>query len=193
MGSREANTVIYKGQYFPYKKRSDLKRLVGLHAVRENFEWKVKRSNKSVLHLVCKINKCTWKLRAMKRDERTYVQIGNFVNEYSCPLEEVQRHHRQDSVVIIGEIIAPRLQQHDGHLMRPKDIITDMKTMYGIQIMYSKAHQALHYALALTYGSYEETFQLLPSFGYVLEQQNSGTITELQCTDDNKLYISSWH
>ncbi|KAK2641814.1 hypothetical protein Ddye_023577 [Dipteronia dyeriana] len=55
--------------------------------------------------------------------------------------------------------------------MHPKDIIADMKTMYGIQIMYSKAHQALDYALSLTYGTHEETFQLLPSFGYVLEQK----------------------
>ncbi|KAK3229113.1 hypothetical protein Dsin_000994 [Dipteronia sinensis] len=63
-----------------------------------------------------------------------------------------------------------------------------MKTMYGIQIMYSKAHQALHCALPLTYGThegtYEETFQLLPSFGYVMEQQNPGTITDLQCAED---------
>ncbi|KAK2655177.1 hypothetical protein Ddye_008229 [Dipteronia dyeriana] len=28
------------------------------------------------------------------------------------------------------------LQQQDGRLMRPKDIIADMKTMYGIQILY---------------------------------------------------------
>ncbi|KAK3230970.1 hypothetical protein Dsin_002851 [Dipteronia sinensis] len=61
-----------------------------------------------------------------------------------------------------------------------------MKTMYGIQIMYSKANQALHYALSLTYGTHEETFQLLPSFGYVLEQQNPGTIGNLQFVDNVK-------
>ncbi|KAK4840353.1 hypothetical protein QYF36_006597 [Acer negundo] len=58
--------------------------------------------------------------------------------------------------------------------------------MYGIQIMYSKAHDALQYALSLTYGTHEEAFQLLPSFAYVLEQQNPSTITDLQCTDDDK-------
>ncbi|KAK2633779.1 hypothetical protein Ddye_028571 [Dipteronia dyeriana] len=68
--------------------------------------------------------------------------------------------------------------------MRQKDIIADMKTMYGIQILYNKAHQALQYALSLTYGTYEETFKLLPAFGYVLEQQNPGTITYLQCDKD---------
>ncbi|KAK3212568.1 hypothetical protein Dsin_017274 [Dipteronia sinensis] len=142
----------------------------GIHAIRENFEWKVKRSNKSVLYLVCMIDNCKWKLRAVRRDEGTYFQVRSFDSEHSCPLEKVYQHHRQASAVIIGEVIAPRLQQHDGRLIRPKDISTDMKIMFGIQVMYSKAYQAVNYALANTYRSHEETFQLLPSFGYVLEQ-----------------------
>ncbi|KAK0578664.1 hypothetical protein LWI29_014015 [Acer saccharum] len=181
---QEPRTMIYKGQFFPSKK--DLKRLVGHFAMRHNFEWKVNRSNKTTLHLVCIIDDCTWKLRAVRREEGTYFQVRSFVNKHKCPLEEIHRHHRQASAVIIGEVVAPRLQQHDGRLMRPKDIIADMKTMYGIQIMYSKAHDALQYALSLTYGTHEESFQLLPSFAYVLEQQNPGTITDLQCADDGK-------
>ncbi|KAI9185427.1 hypothetical protein LWI28_007152 [Acer negundo] len=184
LATPEPRTMIYKGQFFPSKK--DLKRLVGHFAMHHNFEWKVKRSNKTTLHPVCIIDDCTWKLRAVRRDEGTYFQVRSFVNEHSCPLEEIHRRHRQASAVIIGEVVAPRFQQHDSRLMRPKDVIADMKTMYGIQIMYSKAHDALQYALSLTYGTHEEAFQLLPSFAYVLEQQNPGTITDLQCTDDDK-------
>ncbi|KAK3229612.1 hypothetical protein Dsin_001493 [Dipteronia sinensis] len=134
--AEEPTSMIYKGQFFPTKK--DLKRLVGLFAMRRNFEWKVKRSNKTTLHLVCLIDNCAWKLRAVRRDEGTYFQVRSFVNEHSCPLEEIHRRHRQASAVIIGEVVAPRLQQQDGRLMRPKDIIADMKTMYGIQIMYKQ-------------------------------------------------------
>ncbi|KAK3198442.1 hypothetical protein Dsin_021857 [Dipteronia sinensis] len=144
------------------------------------------RSNKSVLHLVCKIDKCKWKLIAVRRDEGTYFQVRSYESEHSYPLEEVHRRHRQVSTVIIGEVIAHRLQQHNGHLMRLKDIMTDMKIMFGIQVMYSKAHAGLSYAIILTYGSHEETFQHLSTFGYVLEQQNSGTVIELQCMEDNK-------
>ncbi|KAK3212197.1 hypothetical protein Dsin_016903 [Dipteronia sinensis] len=159
--------------------------------MQENFEWKVKRSNKTTLHQVCIIDNCSWKLRAVKRDEGTYFQVRSFVNEHSCPLEEIHRCHRQASAVIIGEVIALILHRQDDRLMLSKDIIPDMKTMFGIQIMYSKAHHTLHYALSFTYGMHEEAFQLLPSFGYVLEQQNPGTITDLQCADDGKfLYFS---
>ncbi|KAK2658603.1 hypothetical protein Ddye_005136 [Dipteronia dyeriana] len=175
--------MIYKGQFFATKK--DLKRLVGHFAMRQNFEWKVKRSNKTTLHLVYLMGNCSWKLRAVRRDKGTYFQVRSFVNEHTCPLEEIHRRHRQASAVTIGEVIAPRLQQQDGRLMHPKDIIADMKSMYEIQIMYSKAHAALDYALSLTYGTHEETFQLLPSFGYVLEQQNPGIITDLQCNEDD--------
>ncbi|KAK2655685.1 hypothetical protein Ddye_008737 [Dipteronia dyeriana] len=64
--------------------------------------------------------------------------------------------------------------------------------MYGIQIMYSKAHKALHYPLSLTYEMHEETFQLLRSFGYMLEQQNSDTITDLQCDEDENNLSWEW-
>ncbi|KAK2646213.1 hypothetical protein Ddye_021408 [Dipteronia dyeriana] len=187
----EPTRMIYKGQFFPTKK--DLKRLDGYFAMRHNFEWKVKRSNKTTLHLVFLMDNCTWKLRAVRRDEDTYLQVRSFINEHTCPLEEIHRRHRQTSVVIIGEVVAPRLQQQDGRLMRPKDIIVDMKTMYGIQIMYSKAHEALDYALSLTYGTHEESFQLLPSFGYVLEQQNPGTITDLQCDENVRGFQRCMH
>ncbi|KAK2649588.1 hypothetical protein Ddye_017077 [Dipteronia dyeriana] len=164
----------------------DLKRLVGHFAMRQKFEWKVKRSNKITLRLVCLINNCTWKLRAGRRDEETYFQVRSFVSEHTCPLEEIHRRHRQASAVIIGEVVAHRLQQQDGRLMRPKDIIADMETMYDIQILYSKAHHVLQYVLSQTYGTHEETFKLLSSFGYVLEQQNPGTITDLQCDEDGR-------
>ncbi|KAK2642063.1 hypothetical protein Ddye_023826 [Dipteronia dyeriana] len=180
----EPTSMIYKGQFFPTKK--DLKRLVGHFVMRQIFEWKVKRSKKTTLHLVCLTENCTWKLRAVRRDEETYFQVRCFINEHTCPLEEIHRHHPQASVVIIGEVIAPKLQQQDGRLMRPKDIIADMKSIYGIQIMYNKEHATLNYALSLTYGTHEETFQLLPSFGYVLEQKNPDTITDLHCNEDDK-------
>ncbi|KAI9195630.1 hypothetical protein LWI28_016769 [Acer negundo] len=68
----EPRTMIYKGQFFSSKK--DLKRLVGHFAMYHNFEWKVKRSNKTTLHLVCIIDDCTWKLREVRRDEGIYFQ-----------------------------------------------------------------------------------------------------------------------
>ncbi|KAK2652662.1 hypothetical protein Ddye_012518 [Dipteronia dyeriana] len=146
--------------------------------MRQNFGWKVKRSNKTTLHLVCLMGNCTSKLRAVRRDEETCFQVRSFVNEHTGPLEEIHRRHRQANAVIIGEVIAPRIQQQDGRLMHLKDIIVDMKSI--------KAQSTLDYALSLTYGTHEKTFQLLTSFGYVLERKNPDTFTDLQCNEDGK-------
>ncbi|KAK2640291.1 hypothetical protein Ddye_028086 [Dipteronia dyeriana] len=76
-GSRnldEPTCMIYKGQFFPTKK--DLKRLVEHFAMQHNFEWKMKRSNKITLYLVCLMDNCKWKLRAVRRDNATYFQCN---------------------------------------------------------------------------------------------------------------------
>lgn len=70
--------------------------------------------------------------------------------------------------------------------MKPKDIIADMKEMYGIQILYNKAWQALHYALALTYGSPKDSYQLLPSYCHALREANPGSHTDLYIDTDNR-------
>ncbi|KAK2633780.1 hypothetical protein Ddye_028572 [Dipteronia dyeriana] len=71
-------------------------------------------SNKTTLYLVCLMDNFMWKLRAMRREEGTYFQVRNYVNEQTCPLEEIHRRQRHASGVIIGEVVAPRLQQQDG-------------------------------------------------------------------------------
>ncbi|KAK3230889.1 hypothetical protein Dsin_002770 [Dipteronia sinensis] len=146
MASNSSNTLIFKGQFFPRKK--DLKRLAGLHALRQNFEWKVKMSNKSAIHLVYKIENCSWKLRAERVKERTYFHVRSFVNEHSYLLEVVHHRHRQASAAVIEGVVAHRLQNEDGRTMRLRDIIGDMKQMYDIQMLYSKAHKSLKYALS---------------------------------------------
>jgi len=101
-------------------------------------------------------------------------------------MEEVHRCHRQASAVVIRELIVPRLQQYDGRIMRPKDIIADMKEMFGIQVLYNKAHSALEYALGLTYGNSANSYQWLAPYCYVLEQANPGIITHLHIDDHDR-------
>ncbi|KAK2648974.1 hypothetical protein Ddye_016463 [Dipteronia dyeriana] len=199
----EPTSTIYKGQFFPRKK--DLERLVGHFAMLYNFEWKGKRSNKTTLHLVCLMDSCIWKLRAGRRDEVTYFQVRIFVNEHTCPLKEIHHRHRQASAVIIGEVVVPRLQQHDGRLMRPKDIIADMKTMYDIQIMYIIAVEGTHLkrrfggTMFVATAQYENE-QVYPiAFGYGDSENNLSLEWFLDCLRgalghiDDLVFISDRH
>ena len=64
-------------------------------------------------------------------------------------------------------------------MLKPKDIITDMQVEFGIEVLYGKALKALQHALSLTYGSPDDSYQLLPSYCYVLRDANPGTVTAL--------------
>ena len=64
-----------------------------------------------------------------------------------------------------------------------------MKSTYGIKILYSKAWKAIEYAQNLLYGHPLDSFQMLPSYFYMLEQENSGTEIKLKVDDDNQFEI----
>ncbi|KAH7576414.1 hypothetical protein JRO89_XS01G0057700 [Xanthoceras sorbifolium] len=51
---------------------------------------------------------------------------------------------------------------------------------------YDEVHSALEYALTLTYGSLTESYQLLSSYYYVIEQQNPGTVIDMKIAPDGK-------
>ncbi|KAL6327865.1 hypothetical protein AAG906_026544 [Vitis piasezkii] len=76
--------------------------------------------------------------------------------------------------------------QEVGCEFRPKDIVADIRKQYGVQISYDKAWRARELALGSIRGSPEESYNTLPSYCYVLEQKNPGTITDIVIDCDNQ-------
>lgn len=74
--------TLYEGQLFPCK--SDLKAAAQLYAMDENFEFRLKVSNKSVIQLVCKDIECPWKLHAVRTKDGNYFQVRRFIPEHTC-------------------------------------------------------------------------------------------------------------
>ncbi|CAL8109140.1 unnamed protein product [Prunus armeniaca] len=60
------------------------------------------------------------------------------------------------------------------------DIIKDVRQNFGVTISYSKAWRSRELALKIIRGSAEESYALLPSYCYVLERTNSGTLTYIE-------------
>ena len=62
-------------------------------------------------------------------------------------------------------------------------------------IRYDKAWRAREFALSSIRGSPEESYSALPSYCYVLEQKNLGTITDIVIDHDNQFkyfFYGSW-
>ena len=76
-----------------------------------------------------------------------------------------------------------------GRVIRPMDVIGEMKSTYGMEILYSKAWKVKEYAQNLVYGHPLDFFQMLPSYFYMLEQQNPRTVTKLKVDSENRFEI----
>ncbi|KAL6587636.1 hypothetical protein OROMI_000614 [Orobanche minor] len=62
-------------------------------------------------------------------------------------------------------------------------IASDVQRLFGAKIKYSTALSARNQALTMTYGDSSESFRKLPSYFYMLEQSNPGSVVDLQ-TDE---------
>ncbi|KAL5572909.1 hypothetical protein UlMin_022506 [Ulmus minor] len=68
----------------------------------------------------------------------------------------------------------------------PKDVQTYARMHLNAKISYYKAWRGRKHAQSLIRGSPEQSFHLLPSYCYMLEKVNPGTITHIEVDGDNR-------
>ncbi|XP_038719808.1 uncharacterized protein LOC120012454 [Tripterygium wilfordii] len=71
------------------------------------------------------------------------------------------------------------------HQGRPKDIIQDVRTKFGVNISNDKAWRFREHALESIRGSPELSFAYLPHYCAELEKNNHGTITHIESDKEN--------
>ena len=69
---------------------------------------------------------------------------------------------------VVSTVIADKLLSK-GRVIRPVNVIGEMKSTYGMEILYSKAWKVKEYAQNLVYGHPLDSFQMLSSYFYMLE------------------------
>ncbi|GMN67803.1 hypothetical protein TIFTF001_036863 [Ficus carica] len=86
----------------------DNKKLLQYHfhhdAMSKHYQFKVKRSNSTLLHVICIDNEgCPWQLRATRMRGSEFFVVKRFDDVHTCSIEIVQGHHRQAKSWMIGE------------------------------------------------------------------------------------------
>ncbi|XP_062104420.1 uncharacterized protein LOC133815620 [Humulus lupulus] len=74
---------------------------------------------------------------------------------------------------------------------KPMSIVKDMSLSYGVHMSYAKAWRCREHALAYIRGTPESSFQKLPSFLYMMEQKNPGTVTHLQMNNKDGTFFTT--
>lgn len=139
-----SSDTIAVGQTYPSKK--DVQSKLSLMAIRENFEFKVRRSTRDLLFVICIDKSCKWRLRASKLNDSDCFLIRKFHNVHTCLTEKFHRNHHQASSWVVGQLIKSKFEEGASDY-RPNDIIKDVEKQLGVTISYDKAWRAREIAL----------------------------------------------
>ncbi|KAL5810448.1 hypothetical protein ACOSQ3_027157 [Xanthoceras sorbifolium] len=156
----------------------------------QKFNHRIRRSTKRRFEAGCRDINCKFVLRAIRKENCSVWHVRKFNTVHSCSLDAYESHFRSVSVVVIGEIFAPKLNTN-GRVIRPVDIISDMREQHGVQLMYTKAWRSKEHAEKILYGKPEDSYSLLTSYFHMLRLTNPGTVTAVQ-TNENSQFLYSF-
>jgi hypothetical protein len=152
-----------------------LKLVVQAWAIKEVFEFKTLRANKTRWEVVCKGANCGWRIYA--------TSISGAGNVFSIKKYAWKHRHKQATARYLGQWILPTVQQKSRY--RPSNIILDVQRELGIEITYSKGFRAKEFALEAIYGTHKDAYKVMPKYSASIEEINPGSITRLDVTAEN--------
>ncbi|KAK3222221.1 hypothetical protein Dsin_009246 [Dipteronia sinensis] len=131
---RPVNMCIAVGELFESKQQ--LQSQLGRYTFANRFQIRVMKSDITRYQVRCIVEECNWRLRAVKVANSDYFQIRRFDHEHTCSNEARFPLHRQASARVIKEHIKEKFLDH--RLYKPKEIIQDIQTEFGISCSYNK-------------------------------------------------------
>ncbi|XP_057537246.1 uncharacterized protein LOC130814961 [Amaranthus tricolor] len=137
---------------------------VRLYHIRRNVEYRTETSNQTVLTLKCKRG-CGWRLRARKSSYSPSWEIITYKGKHGgCVLstENVSAGHIHLTSSVINNRISFCVAQDPS--IKVSVVRQMVKDQFGVEVTYKRAWCAKQQALLSIYGTWEDSYPLLPRF-----------------------------
>ncbi|XP_019256379.1 PREDICTED: uncharacterized protein LOC109234773 [Nicotiana attenuata] len=166
-----------------YKNKDILQNVMKHLAIREKFQFKVDRSNKTRYYLVCVDDQCSWNLKASSLNTSNIFKVRKFEKVHTCGNNSRLFSQRQATSDLVGSLIMNKLD--DPKLeYTPAEIQRDLKRDYGVDLNYMKAWRSREKAFEMLRGKPSDSYNKLPRFLNMLMHTNPGSVTRLERSDD---------
>lgn len=176
---------IYIGQQFENK--HELKKHIHLYALKHNFEFRVKSSSKKRWYVLCKDERCTWRLRGVVQWSEMW-EITSYEGKHSCGRVVRTEGHRGAAPWVIGHVFKDKYSINSMAEYSAHNVREEVKTRWGVNVSYLKAWRSREKAIGYVRGTPEQSYQKLPSWLYMLKQKNPGTLTDFVQDGDKFKY-----
>ncbi|XP_057790698.1 protein FAR1-RELATED SEQUENCE 5-like [Salvia miltiorrhiza] len=168
-----------------YADKEKLQIALGLYHLNNRVDYVVERSNKKRFAAVCRDKeKCTFLMRATSVGTGSVWRVSKWNAPHTCEMDLRKHGRRTVGAKVIGAFFAPTLL-NEGAILRPKEMLAQLQRQFGIQVDYKTALMGRNYAVSMIYGDTDRSFQQLPSYLFMVQQANPGTVVELQTDSSN--------
>ncbi|XP_070022631.1 uncharacterized protein [Nicotiana sylvestris] len=175
------NEFVEKDQV--YKDKETVMNVMKDLAVRERFQFKVKRSSATKYHLMCVDDSCAWNFKSSAVFKANIFKVRSYNNNHTCGYGERYLTQRQATSGVIASIVKDKYV-NPKKVYTANDIIEDIQKQHGIEVSYMKAWRAKEIVMTMIRGSPSDSYKELPKYFYMLEQTNPGTVTKLHKSED---------
>ncbi|KAL3655614.1 hypothetical protein CASFOL_000010 [Castilleja foliolosa] len=163
--------------------RTELSQHLKNIAILKNKEIRTKKCDKSKFVVVCRDEKCPWRVRACPISKSCLWVVKKYNDIHTCSVDLSKHNHRNASDLFVSELIKERYS-NPTHVFPPAAIISEVKKSLHIDINYHKAWRAKEKAINSVMGTPNESFAKLPAYLHRLKEVNPGTITHIESAED---------
>ncbi|XP_059632040.1 uncharacterized protein LOC132274717 isoform X2 [Cornus florida] len=160
------------------------------YSIAHGFTYKYKKNDSHRVTVKCKSEGCPWRIYASRLATTQLICIKKMSARHTCEGATVKAGYRAGRGWV-GKIIKEKLKESPNY--KPKDIASDIKREYGIQLNYSQAWRAKEQAREQLQGSYKEAYNQVPLFCEKIKETNPGSIASFATKEDSsfhRLFVS---
>ncbi|XP_047257431.1 uncharacterized protein LOC124889540 [Capsicum annuum] len=136
------------------------------YAIREKFQFKMKRSSSSRYYLKCINQRCNWTFRSSSQQNSEVFMVTKFANDHTCPIADRMLSQRHATSLTIAKMMKHNFLNLKS-TYTPAEIMEEMRNLYGIRINYKKTYRAKYKALELVRDFLRESYAKLPAYLYM--------------------------
>ncbi|GMN69175.1 hypothetical protein TIFTF001_038230 [Ficus carica] len=157
-------------------------------ATSKHYQFKVKRSNSTLLHVICiDMERSPWQLHATRMRGSELFVVKRYDDVHTCVIEIVQGHYRQAKSWMIGECVKVKYLDPTNTSYRPREIMRDMQSEFGVSFNYLRTWRGKEVALTSLRGNDAESYNVLPAWAEMVKWKNPGSNIDIETDSANCL------
>lgn len=155
------------------------------YSIAHQFAFKYKKNDSHRVTVSCKAEGCPWRIHASRLSTTQLICIKKMNPTHTCEGSIITTGHQATRSWVAG-VIKEKLKVSPNY--KPKDIVTDIKEQYGVQLNYFQAWRGKEIAKEQLQGSYKDAYGQLPLFCEQIMETNPGSLATFTTKDDSSFH-----